>query len=214
MKNTCLHQHKMIPLFADVTQTAKTDFQHKETPFFDYQFQPLIMQKFSQEGPFISTGDINGDGLEDFFIGGAFQQSGKIFLQQANGNFIGKDLVSGTKNEEDMQSALFDADGDGDLDLLIASGSSEFDLTSSYYRPRLYLNDGKGNFSLDEHAISALVRTPAKALAIADMDGDGDMDVFIGGRVLLGTYPQSPRSYILRNDGGKFTDVTKDVCTA
>jgi hypothetical protein len=201
-------------LFIDVTQAAKTDFQHKEMPFFDYQFQPLIMQKFSQEGPFISSGDVNGDGLEDFFIGGAFQQPGKIFLQQPNGSFIGKDLVTGTKNEEDMQSALFDADGDGDLDLLITSGSSEFDITSSYYRPRLYLNDGKGNFSLDERAISALVRTPAKALAVADMDGDGDMDVFIGGRVLLGAYPQSPRSYILRNDGGKFTDVTKTVCPA
>ncbi len=201
-------------LFTDVTQTINADFQHKETPFFDYQFQPLIMQKFSQEGPFISTADVNKDGLEDFFIGGAFQQSGKIFIQQRNGNFIGKDLVSGTKNEEDMQSIFFDANADGYPDLLIASGSSEFDTTSSYYRPRLYLNDGKGNFTLDEHAMSALIRTPAKSLAVADFDGDGDTDVFIGGRVLLGTYPQSPRSYLLRNDHGKFVDVTKEVCPA
>src|SRR5204862_344449 len=104
--------------------------------------------------------------------------SGKVFLQQRNGTFIGKDLVTGTKNEEDMQSVLFDADGDGDLDMMIAGGSSEFEITSSFYRPRLYLNDGKGNFHLDDAAISPLIRTPAKSIAAADIDGDGDMDIF------------------------------------
>jgi hypothetical protein len=201
-------------IFTDVTQQIKVDFQHKETSFFDYGFEPLIPQKYSQEGPFISTGDVNGDGLEDFFIGGAYKQSGKVFLQQHDGSFVGKDLVTGTKNEEDMQSALFDADGDGDLDLLLVSGSSEFDVHSSFYRPRLYLNDGKGNFLLDATAMSTLVRTPGKAIAVADMDGDGDLDVFIGGRVSLGTYPVPPQSYILRNDHGKFTDVTGTVCPA
>jgi len=198
--------------FEEVTQKLKIDFQHKETPFWDYGFQTLIQQKYSQEGPFISTGDINGDGLEDFFIGGAFKQSGKIFLQQKDETFSSKDLVSGTKNEEDMQSILFDADGDKDLDLLIAGGSSEFEINSSFYRPRLYLNDGKGNFKLDEKAFSPIIRTPAKCMAVADMDGDMDMDIFIGGRVSLGNYPVSPRSYILRNDRGKFTDVTSSVC--
>src|SRR5665213_916229 len=155
---------------------------------------------------------MNGDGLQDFFIGGAFNQSGKVFLQQKNGTFQGKDLVKGKKYEEDMQSVLFDANGDGYPDLLIAGGSSEFDLTSSFYRPRLYLNDGKGNFKMDSTAFSPLIRTPAKAIAIADMDGDGDEDIFIGGRVALGNYPAPPRSYILRNDHGKFTDVTETVC--
>ena len=201
-------------LLTDITKQLQTDFKHTETFFFDYAFQPLIQQKFSQEGPFISTGDINGDGLEDFFIGGAFHQSGKVFLQQANGTFKGKDLVTGTKNEEDMQSILFDADGDKDLDLLIVSGSSEFEITSSYYRPRLYLNDGKGNFTLDNTAFSPLIRTPGKCIAIADLDGDGAMDIFIGGRVGLGTYPLPPRSYILKNDHGKFKDVTSEVCPA
>ncbi|HEV8284271.1 MAG TPA: VCBS repeat-containing protein [Chitinophagaceae bacterium] len=200
--------------FEDESEKLKIDFQHKETPFFDYGFQTLIQQKYSQEGPFISTGDINGDGLEDFFIGGAFKQSGKIFLQQKDGTFSSRDLVSGVKNEEDMQSILFDADNDKDLDLLIAGGSSEFEINSSFYRPRLYLNDGKGNFKFNEKAFSAIIRTPAKCIADADMDGDGDIDIFIGGRVLLGNYPVPPRSYILRNDGGKFVDVTSSVCPA
>ncbi len=200
--------------FKEVTQNLGIDFQHKETMFFDYGFQPLIQQKYSQEGPFISTGDMNSDGLEDFFIGGAFKQSGKVFLQQKDGTFKSKDLVSGTKYEEDMQSVLFDANGDGYPDLLIAGGSSEFDPTSSFYRPRLYLNDGKGSFKLDSLAFSPIIRTPAKAMAMADMDGDGDMDIFIGGRVELGKYPFPARSYLLRNDKGRFTDVTRSVCPA
>jgi hypothetical protein len=199
-------------LFTDITQRTKADFQHKETFFFDYSFQPLIPQKFSQEGPFISTGDINGDGLEDFFIGGAFKQSGKIFLQQPNGSFQNHDLVNGMKNDEDMQSIFFDADGDGDLDLLVVGGSSEFDPNSDYYRPRLYLNDGKGNFKPDLTAFPPDVLTPSKAVAVGDFDGDGYPDVFIGGRVQLGKYPEAPRSFLLKNNHGKFSDVTEDVC--
>jgi hypothetical protein len=202
------------PLFRDITQQAQIDFRHRETMFFDYQFQPLLLQKYSQEGPFISVADIDKDGREDFFVGGAFRQSGKIYHQNANGTFSGKDIVGAPKYEEDMQSIWFDADGDGYPDLLVVGGSSEFDPRSSYYRPRLYHNDGKGNLHLDSAAFSPIVRTMAKSVAVADLDGDGDLDIFIGGRLALGAWPRSPESYILRNDHGHFTDVTEAVCPA
>ena len=107
-------------------------------------------QKYSQLGPCISVADVNEDGLEDFFVGGAYNQSGKLFIQNRNHQFTGKDLVATKKYEEDMGSCFLDADGDGDADLMIASGSTEFDDGSPYYAPRLYLNDGHGNFSLDK----------------------------------------------------------------
>src|SRR6185312_241276 len=122
--------------------------------------------------------------------------------------------VSGPKYEEDMQSLVFDANGDGHPDLLVVGGSSEFDDHSSFYIPRLYLSDGKGNFRKDSLAFSPFIRTAAKCVAAADMDGDGDQDLFIGGRVSLGTYPRPPVSYLLRNDHGKFVDVTAAVCPA
>ncbi|HEY1217116.1 MAG TPA: VCBS repeat-containing protein, partial [Bryobacteraceae bacterium] len=129
------------------------------------------------------------------------------------GSFQSRLLVDSVKMEEDMAAAFFDADGDGDLDLLVTNGGFQYEEGSPYYKPRLYLNDGKGNFSLGKNAIPDSVRPIAGCVATADIDGDGDLDLFIGGRVSK-EYPLPPRSYILRNDKGVFTDVTAQVCPA
>jgi hypothetical protein len=173
----------------------------------------LLPQKYSQLGPFISTGDINKDGNIDFYIGAGFNSNGRVFTQTNNGLFEGKDFTPSSKFEEDEGSVLFDADGDGDLDLLVTYGDMRFSDTSMYYQPRLYLNNGKGNFTLSANAIPSDVRTIAGCVAVADYDGDGNVDVFIGGRVSQ-QYPMAPNSYLLKNNSGIFTDVTKSVCPA
>jgi hypothetical protein len=197
-------------LLNDVSDLYGLDFKHNETTHYDFGDHQPVLQKYSQLGPCIATGDVNGDGLEDLFVGGAANQSGKIFIQNKEGKFESTDLVSGIKSGEDLGAVLFDADGDKDLDLLVTGGSSEFNV-NIYNQPRLYLNDGKGHFTWAEDAIPPITDI-TKAVAVADLDGDGDLDVFIGGRLAQRRYPQSPRSYLLRNDHGKFTDVTKELC--
>ena len=197
-------------IFTDISDQYGIDFKHTEAQNFDFGYHQPLPQKYSQLGPCIATGDINGDGLEDFFAGGAANQSGKLFIQKPDGSFIATNLVEGNKPGEDLGAVLFDADGDKDLDLLVTGGSFEFALPA-YNQPRLYTNDGKGNFKLAEAALPAITDI-TNAVAVADYDGDGDMDIFIGGRLLPQQYPQSPRSYILQNNNGKFTDITKQVC--
>jgi enediyne biosynthesis protein E4 len=206
------NEQAITSLFNDITEQSAFGFKHAETQNFDFGYHQPLPQRYSQLGPCIATGDINGDGLEDFFAGGAANQSGKIFIQKPDGNFSASNLIEGNKPEEDLGAVLFDADGDKDLDLLITGGSFEFTVPK-YNQPRLYFNDGTGNFKLEETALP-LITDITNAFTVADYDADGDMDIFIGGRLLPQKYPQSPRSYILQNINGKFTDVTKNVCAA
>ncbi len=200
-------------LFTDITSSSGILYKHQENPFNDYSIQRLFPQKYSRLGPFIASGDINNDGLADFFIGGAINFSGKIFTQKAGQSFISKNLTDSIKYQEDLDCILFDADQDGDLDLLVTCGDLQYEENSVYYKPRLYLNDGKGNFTLAPNAIPENVKTIAGCVSVGDLDGDGAPDIFIGGRVSW-KYPTSPKSFILQNHKGVFTDVTADVCPA
>ncbi len=181
--------------------------------FNDFAEQAFLPQKYSQSGPFISVGDVDQDGKQDFYVSGAFNSDGRLFKQIKSNVFSGEAFAPGSKFQEDVCNTLFDADDDGDLDLLITYGDMRFSDTSMYYQPRLYLNDGKGNFTVSAKAIPSSVRTIAGCISVADYDGDGDADVFIGGRVSK-QYPLSPKSYLLQNNKGIFTDVTSKVCPA
>ena len=181
-------------LFNAVSDQDGFNFKHTEAQNFDFGYHQPLPQKYSQLGPCIATGDINRDGLIDFFVGGATNQSGEIFMQHSDGHFVSTKLVAGNKAEEDLGAELFDADGDQDLDLLITGGSFEFSV-AKYNQPRLYINDGKGKFQLDATALP-LNTDITDVVSTADYDGDGDLDIFIGGRLQTKNYPQSPRSYI------------------
>jgi enediyne biosynthesis protein E4 len=193
--------------FENISGKNGLAFQHQEQVYNDFKVQPLVPHLHSQTGPCISVGDWNGDRLEDVFIGGdAISHSG-LFFQTANSQFISKTIPKKTP-AEDAGSVSFDADNDGDLDLYVVSGSSEFSDGAEEQQDRLYRNDGKGNFTLDEKALPD-TRAAGSCVVAEDYDQDGDQDLFVGGRVSPGSYPLAPRSYLLRNNGqGVFADAT------
>jgi len=201
------------PVFTDVTARADIFYKHVDNSFNDFAVQRLLPQKYSQLGPFIATADVNNDGATDFFVGGAFNFSGHLFIQQKNGQFTNQPLTDSIKMEEDLGCIFFDADGDDDPDLLVTGGDIRFDENAVYNRPRLYTNDGKGHFTLQPSAIPDNVRLIAGCVRAADYDGDGQTDLFIGSRVSK-QYPLPSRSYILHNNKGVFTDATHQVCAA
>lgn len=197
------------PIFSDISANVLA-YTHIESNFQDYDRDVLLKQKYSTQGPAIAVGDVNGDGLDDLYLGGSAGQVKKLFIQQKNGKFtesnqidFGMDVTT-----ENTDALFFDADKDNDLDLFIVTGSNEFEENAPELHDLLYLNDGKGNFKRD-------VRFPSifengSCVTAADFDKDGDQDLFVGSRMISGKYGMNPSSNFYINDGtGEFKNQSK-----
>lgn len=217
-KNAKPNTVKAIPevkMFEDITAGfIAGNLKHKENDFVDFDIERLLPKLISTEGPKIAVGDVNGDGLEDFFIGGAAGDTAKLFLQKKDGHFVQsiQSAFIADSYFESIGAVFFDADGDGDLDLVVASGGNEAKQGSPYLVTRLYINDGKGNFSSATSKDWPAVSINASCIRIGDFDNDGKPDVFIGARDIPGSYGIIPGSVLLKNNGnGNFTNVTASL---
>jgi hypothetical protein len=205
-----------LPRFADETDRIAVPYRHVENAANDFDREPLMPHLLSTEGPALAVGDVNGDGLDDIYAGGAKWQPGQLLLQQRDGSFHASDqpAIAADSLAEDVDAIFFDANGDGHNDLLVVSGGNEFWDNAEPLRPRLYLNDGAGHFRREKDALPDLFENGSCVVA-GDFDGDGHPDLFIGGRVVAKQYGLSPGSHLLRNDGrGHFTDVTRELAPA
>ncbi|NNK27708.1 MAG: VCBS repeat-containing protein, partial [Flavobacteriaceae bacterium] len=190
------------------------DFVHSENDHDEYQEEILLPHNVSQNGPYSAAADVNGDGLEDLYIGGAVGQSGTLYLQSENEKFIKstsqpwvKDLAS-----EDLGALFLDVDGDGDQDLFVASGGSEYDQGDSRLKDRLYINNGKGVFTKSNNALPNIYES-SQCVKTSDIDKDGDLDLFVGTRLIPGRYAFPATSYLLINEGGKFKKAESGTAT-
>ena len=184
-------------------------FQHQKNAINDFKRQPLLINPLSFSGPYLAKADVNGDGLEDVYVGGAQDQAGALFIQNKSGGFSRKVQAAfeADKRSEDSDAAFFDANGDGFSDLYVSSGGySRYEADDHLLQDRLYINDGKGNLRKVNNALPKMYGSKG-CVRVTDFNGDGHPDLFIGGRVVPGRYPESPQSYLLINDGkGKFKD--------
>ncbi|GAB3949754.1 VCBS repeat-containing protein [Spirosoma harenae] len=205
------------PLFADVTTNYPIDFVHVESDFVDFKQTAAMHKMLSRSGFALAVGDVNGDGLDDCFLGSSYRGNPAcLFWQTASGTFAKHPFPAIT--EQEATSALFfDADGDKDLDLYVVYGSNERpESEKAFYQDQLYLNDGKGAFSQASAGTLPDVSGSGSCVVATDFDKDGDLDLFVGGRQIPGRYPLPARSYLLRNErsaqGNRFIDVTQQVC--
>ena len=199
---------KLTPLLRAVPNLIK--YAHVENHTNDFKRQPLLTTSLSYSGPCIAKGDINADGLEDLYIGGASSQSGKIFLQNSKGQFTATNQPAFAEDvkSEDADACFADVDGDGDADLYVSSGGYDgFVPNDAALQDRLYLNDGKGKFTRAENSLPKMLVSKGCVTA-SDINSDGAIDFFVGGRVIPGRYPETPQSFLLMNDGkGRFTNI-------
>ncbi len=209
-------QWEKLPSTAPLFQVASNtgiDFRHTDDEFNDFSRERLLPHAFSNLGPNIAAGDANGDGLQDFYIGGARDQAGAVYLQQKNGSFLrsAQPAFETDKSFEDMGCLFFDADGDKDADLYVVSGGSTYETGSTNYQDRLYLNNGKGNFTSAPAGTLPTITASGSCVVAHDFDKDGDQDLFVGGLVNPGKYPTPPQTLVLQNNAGKFTEVGGQV---
>jgi len=207
-------QYQKSTIFTEITEELNLPYVHKENHFVDFDRDRLLFHMISTEGPGICLGDVNNDHKEDIFIGGAKGFSGELYLQMANGKFgkTSQPALVGDKISEDTDCTFFDADNDGDLDLYVASGGTEFSSSSSALSDRLYINDGSGNFTKSPQALPTGQFESSATVEAADFDGDGDIDLFVGVRAIPFRYGVPVNGYILENNGeGDFSNVTKQL---
>lgn len=196
----------------DVTAASGLAFVHRESAFTDYNRDPLLKQQLSTQGPAMATGDVNGDGLDDVYLGGASGQGGRLYVQQSGGKFADRTppAIRQDTAREAVDAVLFDADGDKDLDLYVVTGSNEYQPEADELLDQLYLNDGKGSFSATPSENLPNLKASGSCVAAADFDRDGDTDLFVGSRLVPGQYGKAPASYLLTNDGrGRFKNYTR-----
>ncbi|QJD81234.1 VCBS repeat-containing protein [Spirosoma rhododendri] len=205
------------PLFTVINDTTLILYRHRENvDYYDFTRESLMPFKLSTEGPKLATADVNGDGLLDVYIGGARRQAGSLLLQTLDGRFTNsaQPAFLADADAEDTGATFFDADGDGDADLYVVTGGNEFYGPAPELADRLYINDGKGQFTRRPDALPPMFSNKSCARP-ADVDHDGDLDLFVGGRVVGFAYGKTPDSYLLINDGkGRFTDQTASVAPA
>ncbi len=201
------------PIFKDKTAAYGISYKHIENEFDDYKRESLLPHRMSEFGPALTVADVNNDGLDDFYIGGAKGYSGKLYIQSNQGTFFASkssSILEKDKAYEDVDAEFLDIDNDGDLDLYVVSGGNEYLNGNRLLQDRLYINNGKGDFSLSKNILPDFF-VSGGVIEASDYNNDGYIDIFVGGRQMPGQYPSASKSYLLENKRGRFVKVSSHL---